>query len=532
MSGTRPTAKRRPKAPKQSESPEVGSANSSVAVQDGAQPQSAVVDAYPHNPLLLDSARHHWLAGRWRELDTLDDQTLTHHPDRAKLAAVVSAAVLQAGDVTAARRYARKAKDWGVDRKFLAHLMLATARDTLGSASFFAGKEQEAARHFEKAFPLARQVSEERRLARERLSQVAADLKQANQVQSTLRKHGGRAVTAVQSAGMSALVRRCFDATDLHAEADHIVQGLLSSAEDKTRFLMLVGDAFLGRADAMTALHYFRGASKFAIDEQCPPALRTEVSRRLVAAGSAETALELLLEQTVVGHLEHAEEPALGQTARQTFQRLRASAQAHQEHGHDLLIAWLERSMSELKAKAAGRKLNVIEIGSTREDVPGQGSTRKIAEFCKRHNLRFITVDMDPHNTRMAERTCSSVGLDFAAVNAKGEDFLRSTQESLDFVFLDAYDFDHGMHSAIRQSRYEKFLGARIDDRACHQMHLDCAQSVSLKLWAHGAVCVDDTWLEEGNWTAKGTLAMPFLLETGFQVVEARNRAALLVRAA
>jgi hypothetical protein len=97
-------------------------------------------------------------------------------------------------------------------------------------------------------------------------------------------------------------------------------------------------------------------------------------------------------------------------------------------------------------------------------------------------------------------------------------------------VFLDAYDFDHGRHSELRQSRYLKYLGARIDEQACHQMHLDCAGTLVRRLWEHGAVCIDDTWREQGSWTAKGTLAMPFLLEQGFALVDARNRAALLVR--
>jgi hypothetical protein len=41
---------------------------------------------------------------------------------------------------------------------------------------------------------------------------------------------------------------------------------------------------------------------------------------------------------------------------------------------------------------------------------------------------------------------------------------------------------------------------------------------------------VDDTWLEFGQWVAKGTLAMPYLLEHQFDLLEARNRAALLGR--
>jgi hypothetical protein len=50
------------------------------------------------------------------------------------------------------------------------------------------------------------------------------------------------------------------------------------------------------------------------------------------------------------------------------------------------------------------------------------------------------------------------------------------------------------------------------------------------KLSPDGLVCFDDTWIEDGLWVAKGTTAMPYLLENGFEVVEARNRAAILRR--
>jgi hypothetical protein len=172
----------------------------------------------------------------------------------------------------------------------------------------------------------------------------------------------------------------------------------------------------------------------------------------------------------------------------------------------------------------------VVEIGTTREDVPGQGSTRELAEFCLQQGLHFVTVDMDPHNTRMARDLFARLEADFDAVTMKGEDFLRERTGSIDLVFLDAYDFDHGKHSALRQSRYEKYLGGRIDEQACHRMHLDCAQSLATKLWVHGVVCMDDTWLDGDQWTAKGTLAIPYLLENGFTLIEARNRAALLAR--
>src|SRR3546814_1055898 len=100
----------------------------------------------------------------------------------------------------------------------------------------------------------------------------------------------------------------------------------------------------------------------------------------------------------------------------------------------------------------------------------------------------------------------------------------------MDFVFLDAYDFDHGKHSELRQSRYKKFLGSEIDEIACHEMHLDCAKSVHLTLSAGGLVCIDDTWIDDGKWCAKGTLAVHYLLDNVFEIVEARKRAALLRR--
>lgn len=197
------------------------------------------------------------------------------------------------------------------------------------------------------------------------------------------------------------------------------------------------------------------------------------------------------------------------------------------EHGHALLIDHLQRH----PPTTISRRRVMIEIGTTREQVPGQGSTEKLAILCSSLGLDFITVDMDPRNSAMARRLFRRLGLPFRAITAKGEDFLANWQGEIDFCFLDAYDFDHGQHSELRQSRYESFLGSRIEDEQCHQMHLDCAISLVSKLSADGAICFDDTWTDtDGNWTAKGTTAMPYLLAHGFKVDCARNRAALLLR--
>src|SRR3546814_1660048 len=125
---------------------------------------------------------------------------------------------------------------------------------------------------------------------------------------------------------------------------------------------------------------------------------------------------------------------------------------------------------------------------------------------------------MDPHNTAAAGAMFKKLGVGFQAVNDKGEDFLRAYADDMDFVFLDAYDFDHGKHSELRQSRYKKFLGSEIDEIACHEMHLDCAKSVHLKLSAGGLVCIDDTWIDDGKRSEEHTSELQSLMRISYAV--------------
>lgn len=195
------------------------------------------------------------------------------------------------------------------------------------------------------------------------------------------------------------------------------------------------------------------------------------------------------------------------------------------DHGHILLLDELGKNPPPKTERARV----MIEIGTTRELVVGQGSTQKLAGLCAEHGISFITVDMDPRNTRNAARMFAREGLNCQAVTSKGEDFLAQYDGMIDYVFLDAYDFDHGNHSEVRQDRYQKFLGGRIEEEQCHQMHLECAEALIGKMAPDGLICFDDTWTTpEGAWTAKGTTAMPYLLENGFELIEARNNAALL----
>lgn len=253
-------------------------------------------------------------------------------------------------------------------------------------------------------------------------------------------------------------------------------------------------------------------------------ALRSLSAEVMIRMGKGDLALNTLLAGVFAGPqaFEQKVQMALREYLAKNF------APKAAEHGHALLLSYLERFAPE---DGAGRKV-LIEIGTTRETVPGQGSTEKLADRCAELGIDFVTVDMDPRNSTQARRMFKRKGYAFRAVTSKGEDFLAQWTGPIDYCFLDAYDFDHGQHSELRQGRYESFLGERIDDAACHKMHYDCAISLIQKLAPDGVICFDDTWTDaEEKWTAKGETAMPLLLENGFTVVDSRNRAALLARA-
>jgi hypothetical protein len=325
------------------------------------------------------------------------------------------------------------------------------------------------------------------------------------------------------------LAHSCIISDDSHQSVQKIIVNYKLAQTDLFDFLVELSDQIIQSGDKVTALSYLNKARK-AIAAPSKEILTTFVTR-LINLGQENEAEAVFTQAALdgIGVLPLSDnDKAVIKKANQSIHRIIGQ---RSEHGHDLLLSAFNKYLPKITPQINGRKPVLIEIGTTREEVRGQGSTRKLADYCKNHDLEFITVDMDPHNGDIARQMFLEMDTGgFQAITMKGEDYLRAYTSTMDFVFLDAYDFDHGEHSELRQSRYQKFLGSRIDETECHRMHLDCAQSLAQKLSPFGFVCVDDTWMEDGRWSAKGTLAMPYLLANGFELVEARNRAALLRR--
>lgn len=200
----------------------------------------------------------------------------------------------------------------------------------------------------------------------------------------------------------------------------------------------------------------------------------------------------------------------------------RPQSSAH-AHGHALLADLLPDIVGQV------RPGYLVEIGTTREKLPGQGSTVLLAELAARLQLPFITVDMDPANTEQARVDLAALP-NARAVTARGEDYLRSFREPIVAAYLDAFDIQHGKHSEYRIERYRRYLGVEITNERASAMHLECARALVKRLVPGGLVVIDDTSPDGEGYVGKGKAAVPALLDRGFRIV-AQAPTAIALRA-
>ncbi len=324
-----------------------------------------------------------------------------------------------------------------------------------------------------------------------------------------------------QTQKIELIVAMCFKEKDILESLDNYLLDDELNDDEKFSLCCLAAQKMVKEVDRHQGINLINNARLFFSKED---EKRVKQYQQLIEFTAKIEHLDLSIDLYMNSlALKHNYSDEVNKKILEGYDKIRAVGKKKQQHGHDLLIDYIEKNIKD----GEGKERVLTEIGTTRENIPGQGATMQLAKLAKKKNLKSITVDMDIHNSRWAEFVGKRLGLEITTVTKKGEDFLRDDIEEFDFIFLDAYDFDHGMHSELSQTRYEKFLGSKIDEEECHLMHLDCAKSVVEKLNENGVVCVDDTWLDE-NWTAKGTLAVPYLFSIGFKIIENRNNVVLL----
>lgn len=461
---------------------------------------------------LLDRARIAWLMGDWASLAKIDWEQIQHHPDRAKLALFGACGRIQTNEASGAKKYLAFAKSQGCSRNLINSVLLSGIHSSIYSANALLGRENKCLAHqteLNRLGLLGAGTSSELLHSNKRLSPPNQD----NQG-SKLSVHPR----------ILALAKEAASDEDSPETVSRSLRNEDLSKTERFHFLFQLAKEFQSKGNKMVASSYLEEASQvFSSEESSEYAWH--VVKGLLELGLAEEAfakrLNILEKHPLLTNEEALSLKKAGATLLEKIFDFKG-------HGHEVLMAVAKRHADRLRGECTGRKPVIIEIGTTRESSAGQGSTRRLAEFCHQQKFHFITVDMDRANTDIAKQMFQQNGYAFDAIHSKGEDFLSDYSGSIDGIFIDAYDFDHGKHTELRQSRYEKFLGSRINEADCHEMHLECVRHVIGKANPWTLICLDDTWLNLGRWTAKGTLAVPFLLENEYQLLDVRNRAVVM----
>ncbi len=172
--------------------------------------------------------------------------------------------------------------------------------------------------------------------------------------------------------------------------------------------------------------------------------------------------------------------------------------------GHELIVAH----------DLSGTDGLLLEIGSER----GGGSTFILAMLAKAQGRPFVSVDIDINQTAKAMRLVVLAGKG-EAMCCDGVKYVESLFVPIVAVYCDAFDIV-GARTILRYGKGYEVRGQEFTEEACHSFYLNLAKAIIPNLVPDGVVCFDDTVNNKGQWQGKGAVAVPWLLENGFEILK------------
>jgi hypothetical protein len=147
----------------------------------------------------------------------------------------------------------------------------------------------------------------------------------------------------------------------------------------------------------------------------------------------------------------------------------------------------------------------VVEIGSER----GEGSTDFLAELAQRHGVDFYSIDI------IKRHELTTV--------ADGAEWLASFDGEIQLAYLDNFDYVfpeiEGASWVVEQAVEYESMGRLLTNDNSEAEHLAQAMLVHDLSFGGSVVLIDDTYISDGRLTGKGALAVPWLTEHGWQLV-------------
>jgi hypothetical protein len=193
-------------------------------------------------------------------------------------------------------------------------------------------------------------------------------------------------------------------------------------------------------------------------------------------------------------------------------------------HGHSLLLKLIAK-----RKKFSRPDLNFIEIGSSREDIFGQGSTKLIATFCEKHKINFISIDADEKNVCNIDRDLKDLRY-FKIINNTGENFSKNFKDKVDVIYLDAFDIETHNPPKDRVEFYKKKFNKDITNSESAKMHYEVVENLINNFSKNCLVVFDDTFINDNSYLGKGQTAIPLLLKNNFRIIKKNENSVALER--
>lgn len=174
----------------------------------------------------------------------------------------------------------------------------------------------------------------------------------------------------------------------------------------------------------------------------------------------------------------------------------------------------------------------IVEIGSDR----WEGSSAYFADLASTHDMRFITVDLDPGaELRLRKTVLSDHAHLVEFVQAEGTQWTAKYQGSkIRVLYLDNFDWDwrtdrqqQMIQDQVQWYQQQGLIMNNINSQTAH-----ITQMVNLlpHMTDRCVICVDDTYEYNGVFIGKGGAVVPYLIGQGFGILAAENYGVILGR--
>lgn len=243
------------------------------------EPEAETLELVAYDENLLERFRTLWQLGDWPVLAQTERTAVQHHPDRPRIALLVSAAHAQLGQTDTARNWLRLAQDWGCPRSLIARVLLSGAHNTLGRASVLAGLPADhALNHFRTALETGMPGVESELLLRTRIQSQLENFPAA-----VLPRMAGNFVAVLPCAantaarGLHALAAELQQAGCLD-EADGVLARIIQSEPGNLEVLQAYAELAMQREDYVAAISRWQALAAMQ-GEQTPRELYDQLGR-------------------------------------------------------------------------------------------------------------------------------------------------------------------------------------------------------------------------------------------------------------